>query len=730
MFSPIVNKHLEPKTSAKSPYPQLLLEHQLQKFYKIVPVRNLRDVTVVFPIPVTDDEKAYLTKSNRYWSHLIGHESEGSIFYSLKKKGWVNSLSSGQMSKFTGSFIFGVTISLTEEGEDHVEECIVALFQYLEYMRRMGPQKWIYDECKDLASVKFKYLEKTTPSDYVSGLASSLQKHRPEHIISGSYLWFEYDQEDIADFLKHMVPENMVILYQSQRFAGKTDQKERWYGIEYIKEDIEGSLLEKLSQIKLIDAELHLPVENPFIPRDLSLIKEEANNVTQHPVQIVEDQWCSVWYKKDEEFTQPRVNVYYKFIVAWTQTSPHYTIMSKLYNKMLLDNLNETLYFADLSDFEYHIQQNDTGFTVRLSGWNDKMSKMNTILFQRMVDASSIIRQDRFQILKERMIQNLKNKEKDQPYQHAIEEVSYVQIQNTFQNKELLEALQQCSFEHMTQYGRIWLNTLHFTLLIHGNYSLADAHSLVTETKKLFVLATTPVEPEKRIIKLESGKRYIRQITEPNAENKNSALEVLYRVGLRSPRTEALIDLLAQIMSNAFFNTLRTKEQIGYIVFCRVRHDHNVVSLGLLLQSSEKDPIYMLERCDVFIQNYFEIIKNLEESEFAKNVKSLIAKKLEKDKNLTQQTTHLFKEIVTKQYKFDRKEELVKEIEKLTRNDLIEFYQQNFLSDKTNQLIIEVFASGHEEFDKLRKEDENIVYIDNVHSFKHSMPMYPAFIKY
>jgi insulysin len=116
MFSSIQNKNLVRINSKSNPYPVLFQSQHLRKFFTIVPVRKLRDLVLFFPVPVSDDERAYLVKANRYWSHLLGHESEGSIFSLLKKKGWVNSLSAGQMSKFTGSFVFSVTLALTEEG--------------------------------------------------------------------------------------------------------------------------------------------------------------------------------------------------------------------------------------------------------------------------------------------------------------------------------------------------------------------------------------------------------------------------------------------------------------------------------------------------------------------------------------------------------------------------------------------------------------------------------------
>lgn len=226
MFAEIQNKHITVPSSINNPYPTIYLPEQLHKFYKIVPVRDLRNLTLVFPVPVNDDEKAYLVKANRYWSHLIGHEGEGSIFVFLKKRGWVNALSAGHMSKFTGNFLFSITISLTEEGkyyfaqelaniivgEEHVEEIVHIVFQYLYFMRKNGPQQWVFEECRDLGLCEFRFMEKINPAECVSNLAKNLQKYRPEHVISGSHLWFKYDLASITNFLSYLVVNDLLSL--------------------------------------------------------------------------------------------------------------------------------------------------------------------------------------------------------------------------------------------------------------------------------------------------------------------------------------------------------------------------------------------------------------------------------------------------------------------------------------------------------------------------------------
>ena len=60
----------------------------------VVPVRDLRSLSVVWSMPSV--QPLHRTKPHRYLSHLLGHESEGSLLSLLKSRNWVDSLVAGE----------------------------------------------------------------------------------------------------------------------------------------------------------------------------------------------------------------------------------------------------------------------------------------------------------------------------------------------------------------------------------------------------------------------------------------------------------------------------------------------------------------------------------------------------------------------------------------------------------------------------------------------------------
>ena len=136
---------------------------------------------------IPDDlEDKWDTKPNGYFSHLVGHESKGSIIYYLKQKGWATDLSAGAMTVCQGTSNFYIEFQLTPKGFENWQEIIVITFQYLNFITNDEPQKWIWDEIEEMSQVNFKFKQKMEASKTVSTLSNKLYKF--DEYIPASYL--------------------------------------------------------------------------------------------------------------------------------------------------------------------------------------------------------------------------------------------------------------------------------------------------------------------------------------------------------------------------------------------------------------------------------------------------------------------------------------------------------------------------------------------------------------
>jgi insulysin len=127
---------------------------------------------------------------------------------------------------------------------EHCDEVITAVFQYIEMLRDNGIQPWIFEECRDINDIKFKFSEKSNPASFASRIAGQMQRYRPEHILSGPYLFSSMDAELIRWVLSLLTPSSFRVMIVSSDFVvDETWSEARYYGTPYKYEPLSESLM-------------------------------------------------------------------------------------------------------------------------------------------------------------------------------------------------------------------------------------------------------------------------------------------------------------------------------------------------------------------------------------------------------------------------------------------------------------------------------------------------------
>jgi insulysin len=270
-FSGIENKNLALNSFPSEPYSA----QELGRYIEVVPVKDVKSLDVFFPMPTV--QPLYRTKPLGYVAHLIGHESEGSILAYLKAKGWANELGCYTFLSQQDFAAFRINIALTDSGMEHVDDIVAVIFSYVGMLIREGPKEWIAKESKETYDMNFRFLEKIDAADYCTRVAENMHLYPAEHMISGPDLVFDEDIRDIPSYMSLLVPSNCLITVSNKNFAGKTSEKERWYGTDYNIASFSAAQQQRWSNaVKLEDtatesSALFLPIANPFLPSDFDI---------------------------------------------------------------------------------------------------------------------------------------------------------------------------------------------------------------------------------------------------------------------------------------------------------------------------------------------------------------------------------------------------------------------------------------------------------------------------
>lgn len=130
--------------------------------------------------------------------------------------------------------------------------------------------------------------------------------------------------------------------------------------------------------------------------------------------------------------------------------------------------------------------------------------------------------------------------------------------------------------ERLERYIRDFLSRMHVECLIHGNTNKQQSMmlaSIVEQKLKATNANKVPLLSRQLLLKREYklvNQESYRFVTE-NEYHKSSCAELYLQCGMQNDTANVFIDLVAQILCEPCYNTLRTKEQLGYIVFCASR---------------------------------------------------------------------------------------------------------------------------------------------------------------
>ncbi|PWA98416.1 insulinase (Peptidase family M16) family protein [Artemisia annua] len=706
------------------------------KMYRLEAVKDVNMLELAWTLPCL--RKDYTKKAEDYLSHLIGHEGRGSLLFFLKAKGWATSISAGVgddgMQRSSVAYVFDMCIHLTDSGLDKINEIIGFVYQYIKLLRQVPPQEWIYRELQDVANMDFTFAEEQPQDEYAADISANMLIYPPEHTIYGDYAYKVWDEEMIKHLLTFFTPDNMRTDILSKSFNKSQDvQCEPWFGSHYIEENISPSLLELWRDPPEIDASLHLPIKNEFIPQDFSV---RANSVScdstgaSPPKCILDEPLMKLWYKLDTTFKFPRANTYFRITLNGAYRGLKNVLLTELYMNLLKDKLNDIVYQASVAKLETSISLASDKLELKVYGFNDKLP----VLLSKVLETAKSFSptDDRFAVIKEDMERNLRNANM-KPLNHA----SYLRLQVLFQSfwdfDEKLGLLNDLSLADLKAFIPELFSQLYIEGICHGNLLEEEAKNVSNIFKKYF--SVPPVPPNMRhkesILCLPLSADLVRDVPVKNKLDTNSVVELYYQiepeVDANLAKSKALIDLLDEIIEEPFFNQLRTKEQLGYVVDCSPRVTYRILGLCFRVQSSEYSPVYLQGRIDKFINEMDGLLSEVDDESFQNFKSGLIAKLLEKDPSLAYETNRYWGQIVDQRYMFDlsaKEAEAVKSLEKTDVSDWYNTYLRKS-SPKCRRLAVRVWGCNTN-INESRTESTSAQVINDPITFKASSTFYPA----
>lgn len=673
LFSTVVNKKTEMPVWKGQPW----REAERQTFIRAKTVKDTRTLYLTFLGP--DLRNLYLSKPQKIFSHLIGHEGQESILQLLKEKGWATSLSAGADDDAHGYSFFEVTIELSSSGLEHYREIVGVVFRYIEMLAKEGIQSEKFQasikESMDLSNLGFRFKEREDASNFCYKTARYMHRYPPAYAISGPYIQEDMGVDDIFTYAKSLTRSNCRVLLATRDDPTYTGQwlQEKWYGTEYYVEELDKHAIE------YDDSELHLPSENTFIPSAFDvLVKPASTKPVKQPTLRLDDERCKLHYKLDDTFETPKAVIRILLRSALPTASASSAVSLHLFVEMLKHHLTPIVYPAELAGLSYDISVVNDGIDLKLTGFAQKLHRLlSTILEEMSALASGRTSTDCFDLRKELYQKQLANLEYEQPYWHCSYVVNGLCQQAVWWYWQRIEALKVLKVEDVIAAGKAILDGSFAEVLVHGSISDPEIFTEII-LKHVRPGNLTSSALKSRHFEGTTCYRLPKPLDDPNA-----AIEMFFQTAaLSDTHARSLTGLLIQAISEPFFDQLRTKEQLGYVVFCGKREKYDQIGIRFVIQSTKGDPVFLEERIRSYLGELHVTLASMSEGTFSDLKAALIQKLRQKKVRLGQETSDYWDKIVPSRYDWNRAEEEAQylELQSVTKMELESFAKFKLLT--------------------------------------------------
>ncbi|GAA5926522.1 hypothetical protein JCM10213_002375 [Rhodosporidiobolus nylandii] len=689
-YSDVTNTNIVPQNYTVPPLSPK--EGQTEISYRVV--KDTPQLRIEFGLP--DLRPHYATKPGRYLSHCAGHEGPGSMLAELKARGWATSLSASSDNGARGFEFFRISISMTAAGLDNYKSILAIVFSYLELLKATPPQRWAWEEMQQLGKIGWQFKEKGQPQSTARNLASQIGEalYPPDKQLIAPWFATEWDEKLIREVMEHVKPENCRIFVGSKdplRGREFWKEKEQYYGTEY---DVYPLDLDHLALFP--PANLALPEPNIFIPSKLDLVtRERAQQPLLRPTLVHKTTSSRLWVKTDDTWLIPRGTAYYLLRSGNADSSPRHAVLTQLFTSIVEETLAKYAYDAELAGLSYSFGTDPEGVVLVVSGYTDKLALLAKVVLEKAKGLH--IEEKVFALVQDRLARAYKNANLNNPYQIADSHLRRLTRETHWTWDQRLEALQGLTPIDVEQHAASLLSSVSLEALVHGNFKRDDSVEMLCTVEEILQLATG--EPTKgdrnHALVLPEGSNIIYRPLVPSEENVNSAASVYYQVG---PSTDydllAKLSLFAQIAKVPIFSTLRTVEQLGYIVSSSPWVINAFAGFRVIIQS-ERSAEYLDERIEALWSKFSEQISNMSEEEFGRERESLALKKLEKAKSLGQETSRYYQEVETGEYDFFHRERQAALIRQLTKPDILAFFTRYISSSSPSRAKLSILMRSH-----------------------------------
>ncbi len=676
----IINRNQNLKTSSFEITKPFYSENQSKTFH-LKTVSNIYELTYIWEIPT---QTTFLdSKEFSIFELLLTNKSSKSLFFHLKNLGFISSITTE--TQYEGAF--SICFKLTKEGFDNMEYIQGALYYFIDLIIDSELESYAKYYQK-VMEINFDCLSKFETEELCNLLSINHHYHDTKNVFDGSFeihkLRTSIQYKKI--FSQYISQSNVITIISSPSFtitnSKQSNQKEETTPeLNYIKlkeYDAYYSLVPNIKSVKFTDNLELFDLKNDYLDAKPTIIPD----LDKFSIPSLINEQHRQWYGGCSKFCEPLVKLWMQLNSDEYFKTPQNYVLTNISCSILNFMISVVLYkpLELCYSITFEPKPSLSTININIRGLND--TKKLKLLVDDLADFL-LNSDDLFTKLSNNYINNLIVSFKDAlintNYLNSWEYSTYIlktKFYNTeFSDEQLVKSLDSLDHNVIRTFLKKILDNVSLTTLVYGNIQSNNLTGIFDKFAKLYLNHSYQLPTLHNVDDF--------KLTHPNPNEKSHCVTYYYPIGKFTPREFILLNLTTNMLSQSFFDDLRTKHQLGYMVsmgFKNVRDEY------YLIQKIQSDkPIELIEeKINNFNKTLINIVDQLDFDNFVSTIKNQLT---EPDYSMDEKILRYLPEISLRQYLFNRNEILLEQLNKITKNDVIDFIK-SYINSKNKKIFI------------------------------------------
>ncbi|MBQ8498548.1 insulinase family protein [Chlamydia sp.] len=545
---------------------------------------------------------------------ILSSEKENSLIALLKKEQLITQLEAEFYHTSHNTQDFEIIYRLTTKGEREYEKVLQLTFAFLDYVRKERLPSYILPELHKINSLEYTY---STQTELFSTLSQMIPNFASEPLATYPYrsiVYPEYSHKDEQSFATILADPQQARYILSATLPSSWEDANEFYDPifddTFYEKPLDFAPIKDLSSL-----DFAFPQPNKFIPQNVQLLSQKKHHegFAFSPQLTYNQNAITLYTCEDSFYTIPKIAMELRICSPQIQRADvRSVVLRDLYSLLADETLTKRHDEALRAGMAFSVTPGATGVDLSLFGYTETSPVLIDALLSSLRDLP--LEESLFLYYKDQLSEQYQKNLLVCPIRAGLNKLSSQLLVNSFSLEEKRDALKTISYKEFSDFAHDLLKKLSLEGLTLGTLSSQDLSNLLASLSH-FSEASSPYTPPVYYPQRKPLSSTTFSFHYPLSGNGMLLLE--QNEHPHQYEDSVATSMLLSWIHNLYFNDLRTKQQLGYMVGAKYQEFADSPCGLFYIRSNKHSPEELIHKTQLFLQ---QVAADLESSGLSEEI--------------------------------------------------------------------------------------------------------------